>query len=167
MTTNDMTTNDYHWVKEPRWLFNLGEYAIKFWYDLTTEQKEDIKYLHRASATLHRIAENECNGWPTNVTEYKSRCLGCSRDYQWRSGDSQNKSICENCGGTEYKLIRFEYSIENEDWRKRDEQKKETLRKNVQAIADKHGWKIEFQGDPRGAVVKLEIDGRNMTELIT
>lgn len=53
----------------------------------------------------------------------------------------------------------FSYSVEDEDWRLRDEKKEASIHKKIQAIATKNGWNIDHQGDPRGWPLKLFING--------
>ena len=105
-----------------------------FW-QLERDERDAIITLHRYAATLHRIAENDCNGHPKPVIE-------------WREGKQ------------------YRYDVEDEAWRLRDEKKAASLEKKAIAIANQFGWDIEIQGDPRGAVVKLKINGWDATNMI-
>jgi hypothetical protein len=51
-------------------------------------------------------------------------------------------------------------------WRARDEKKEASITAKVHAIAKKHGWKIELQGDPRGWPMKLEIENIDCSVLV-
>lgn len=61
------------------------------------------------------------------------------------------------------KMYRFE--VENEKWRARDEKKEASLEKRIREICAKHGWQVEFQGDPRGWRTNLTINGRDASLL--
>ena len=79
---------------------------------------DHIAGLQRVSATLHTIAERQCNG------------------HQTPSGDWDEAAA------------------------QRDEKREESAEKRARDLADKIGCKVTFQGDPRGAVVKLHIPGQ-------
>jgi hypothetical protein len=61
------------------------------------------------------------------------------------------------------KTYRFE--VEDEKWAARDEKKEANLEKRIREICAKHGWSVEFQGDPRGWRTNLTINGRDASLL--
>lgn len=103
--------------------------------NLTPEQQQEIVRLHNFTAALHKIAENECNGHPREVTEVRDGKM-------------------------------YRYNVEDEAWTYRDRVMKAALEVKVMTICRKNGWEVEFQGDPRGAVVKLKIGGYDMTDIL-
>lgn len=70
--------------------------------------------------------------------------------------------INENdCNGHPKTVIKFrdgkkyEYSIENVEWAKRDEKKEESIKKKVIALLEPLGIKVRFNGDPRGGSIRM------------
>lgn len=59
----------------------------------------------------------------------------------------------------------YRYEVEDEKWRARDEKKEAALEKRIREICAKHGWAVEFQGDPRGWRTNLTINGRDASLL--
>lgn len=80
------------------------------------ELKHILNTLHRAEATLHRLAENAGNGWDATGM-----------------GD------------------------ESKEWRERDERKEAATEKRVHAIAERLGFKVDFNGDPRGGAIRFTL----------
>lgn len=81
--------------------------------------------LHRYEATLHRLAENACNGWPrptTEVREGKTYRFDVE-DVKWRARD-------------EAKEARTEHLV-------------------IALLSQFKTIKVEFGGDPRGCAISL------------
>jgi hypothetical protein len=77
-------------------------------------RNEVLDSLHRYEATLHRISENECNGW----------------DITGRGDESK-------------------------EWRERDEKKAARIEAKVSELAERLGFKVNFNGDPRGGSIRF------------
>lgn len=60
----------------------------------------------------------------------------------------------------------FCYSVEDEAWRMRDEKKEKSIELKIEAIAGKHQWKVDHQGDPRGWPLRLFINGVDASVLV-
>lgn len=86
--------------------------------------EEALNQVHRAETTLHRIAENQCNGHPKEIVE--------CRDGRF-----------------------YKYNVEDEIWRLKDEKTELRLRVKIQSIADELGFKVTFNGDPRGGAIRF------------
>jgi len=76
--------------------------------------------LHRYETTLHRIAENDCNG--------------------------HLKTICDG---------KHRYTVEDTDWAARDAKKEERIQIKIRAVAEDLGFKVQFNGDPRGGAIRF------------
>lgn len=95
-----------------------------------------IKTLRRLSHKLQRIAENECNGHPKEVSEVREGRL-------------------------------YRYNVEDLAWKERDEKAEVRTTKKLKELAEEHGFTVELQGDPRGAIVTVKtMKGTNFTDLI-
>ena len=59
-----------------------------------TEIRDLLDQLHRAETTLHRIAENECNGHPRTVTEYRDGKMYrySVEDEKWAARDAKKEA---------------------------------------------------------------------------
>ena len=91
------------------------------------------RLLLRYAATLQRLAEAECNGdWPCDNGERKTEpCARCQSGYV-RSAMKKTRDglVCQDC--------------RTED--------------RVRALLERHeGFSPYFQGDPRGAVLKVQV----------
>ena len=82
--------------------------------------------LHRYETTLQRINENDCNGHPKQVTEYRDGKM-------------------------------YRYDIEDQDWLKRDQKKELNAQKIIQEYAEELGFKVDFNGDPRGGAIRFTL----------
>lgn len=92
---------------------------------------DDARYLMRQGATLHRLAEGQCNG-----------------DWPWDNGERKTV-ICDACGSGVHpsaaKRIPGTVIVACPDCRTQAR-----VRKYVEDRM--FGWDVSFQGDPRGAV---------------
>ncbi len=116
--------------------------------DAITPETAQAIYSIRLLAKKHlRQAENSCNGY--GVVKGQMYYSGSIDDYAKRTYGYGVKSAY-TVQGSEETIFDMEYS----------------------RIADKirkllpNGFKVEFQGDPRGYTVKLSFNGRDITELI-
>lgn len=104
----------------------------------TFDIAETLSKLKSIAKSLHRIAENDCNGHPREVSEIRDGKL-------------------------------FRYSVEDTEWLRRDERREERLKKKaielIQAM-DIQKSHVDFQGDPRGAVMKLYLNEVDFTDLL-
>jgi hypothetical protein len=80
--------------------------------------------LHRYETTLNRINNNDCNGHPKTVIEY-------------RDGK------------------KYEYQVENTQWMEWDAKKEISTQGKVRDIAQKLGFSVFFNGDPRGGAIRF------------
>lgn len=163
MTTNNATMTEGYVMTNykrlrPNWIYKGGDSLLDFYRELSDEQKEDILYFHRAAKTLHRLAENDCNGHPREVVEYKGQCNGCARMLRQRS------RICSFCGDRLLVNEMFRFNVEDEDWTKRDEKKEANTWKRLQAIADRNNWTLYKTDSLSG--LGLKIGDRDMTYFI-
>lgn len=81
--------------------------------------------------------------------------------------------ISENqCNGhpkikTEYRYGKmYQYSVEDEAWRDRDEKREASYNQKIAGICEKHAWVFELQGDPRGWPLKLIINDMDCSVLV-
>lgn len=131
-----MTNYKYKTVSLNKWQYQIAQKITESNPVGFFEFLDAVALLRRIAAGLHRIAENDCNGHPKIVIEY-------------REGK------------------KFEYNTENIEWKIRDEKREMRLLKQAEEIATKYQWKIETQGDPRGAVLKIASkSGQDFTDLL-
>jgi hypothetical protein len=85
--------------------------------------------LLRAGATLHRLAEAQCNGdWPADNGERVTKPCDECENY-WAPAVLRKGNLCPDCRTTS----------------------------RVKALCAKHGLEPVFGGDPRGAVLVIKV----------
>jgi hypothetical protein len=95
----------------------------------------------------------------------------CVLDVFRRAERSLQRLAEHSCNGypktvTEYRDgKRYEYNIEDTEWRARCEKLEALTEKRVQELASKHKLTVEFQGDPRGIMFHLFAEGHQEIHL--
>lgn len=93
-------------------------------------------------------------------------------DKIYRASRALHRINENHCNGwprliTEYRDGKYyKYHVEDEEWRERDEARREKLEGNILAICKRNGWDVEIQGDPRGYPVRLEVNGVDVSFLV-
>jgi hypothetical protein len=104
----------------------------------------------RAAASLQRIAELECSSESADRDRVpcpgRQRPLACICEH-WRSQDGQRGCGCTSPTGDADK----HHPVT------RIARREQSIRSTVERICAPYGIKPDFQGDPRGAVVKLKV----------
>lgn len=107
--------------------------------------------IRRLARKHHRIAEMDCNGvgYIRGYTYYNGRI----DDWARREYGPSVRSAYLNTDAVDKEETIFEI---------------ESLRieEKIRAFAKEINATVDFQGDPRGATVKIEIDGKNVTDIL-
>jgi hypothetical protein len=121
-------------------------------YDLYTPEAESlaeaISKLRRLARKHHRVCEMECNGvgYLKGHTYYN----GAIDDYARRTYGASVKSA--------YLTEDMEETVFDKEY--------DRIADKVKAICQANGLTCEFQGDPRGATVRIFKDFRDLTDLL-
>ena len=115
---------------------------------ITWDQAKTIEGLKRLAKKHHRLAEMDCNG--EGVIRGVHYYAGAIDDYARRTYGAGVKSAYINDGDEDV------FSIESNKIRSK-------INNLVKALGDK--FEAHFQGDPRGATVRLYFSTKDVTEL--
>ncbi len=98
---------------------------------------EVARKLLRYGTTLHRLAEAQCNGdWPADNGERDTvTCVRC--ECNWAMGTLKGGGLCPDCRTSDaVKALLAEMN-------------------DARVLPSAATWRAKFQGDPRGAVLRI------------
>ena len=118
--------------------------------NIMMKQVETLQKLRRLARKHQKLSIDDCNGYGNinGICYYN----GTIDDYAMRKHGKDVQSAYINNPKDDETTI-FDIEIEK-------------IKHKIVELCKNIGFDVEFQGDPRGATVKISLKGRNLTELL-